>query len=153
MLIAWINDDGQLNYTDNMNVVPELYRDRVVVFENLTLDDGEWLVIDGSQIRYIADEAERVKLKKQDLLLRIELALRHFLSQTDHFVIECVERGLNLSEVYPEVFAQRNMFRQRANDLKQLLNQLTNLEQIEEAEKQVQAFVADCYREGVPKRV
>lgn len=143
MLIAWINEDGFLNYTDRMEVVPEDYRDKVTVFENLVLEDAQWLKVENGEIRFVADENERVEMKKGWLIDHIKNTIWNMLLRTDWVIVKCIELGLDPKQAYPDVVARRSFLRQKCDELEAQIREASSLSDLDKIEDAIRNLTSD----------
>lgn len=145
MLIAWINDNKQLNFTDSLDRLPIEYRSRCKIFENLTLEDAEFLYIDKGDIKFAETEEEKVKILKQRKLEELKFHLSNALKKTDWIIIKCIDLGLDIKETYPEIKKQRDQIRELGNILEELINKATTLDELNKISFDELKIETKCY--------
>ena len=80
-------------------------------------------VIDRKGVEAVAEHDEEEEIYRYTLYTEEELAqreissLRQYLSETDWTVIKCMETGVSLSSLYPEISEKRTAARNRINEL------------------------------------
>lgn len=57
-------------------------------------------------------------------LISEQIELKAYLSRTDYMVVKCSERGLLMSEEYPEDYAKRQEARDRINEISEILGRI-----------------------------
>lgn len=115
MLFAWISEDESVCATDELELVPPEYRERVVTFPQLELRNATKLVVrNGSIGLKSAEEEKQEKVEAALRQLRLERNIR--LQQADWVFIRAMERG---EPVPPEWRA----YRQALRDLPQTLTE------------------------------
>ena len=80
-------------------------------------------VIDRAGVEAVPEHDEEEEIYRYTLYTEEELArreissLRQYLSETDWTVIKCMETGVSLSSLYPEISEKRTAARTRINEL------------------------------------
>ena len=80
-------------------------------------------VIDRAGVEAVPEHDEEEEIYRYTLYTEEELArreissLRQYLSETDWTVIKCMETGVSLSSLYPEISQKRTAARNRINEL------------------------------------
>lgn len=63
-------------------------------------------------------------LEYERSLISEQMELKAYLARTDYMVVKCSERGLLMSEEYPQDYAKRQEARDRINEIKEILGRI-----------------------------
>ncbi|MEM1672468.1 MAG: hypothetical protein QXT86_10515 [Archaeoglobaceae archaeon] len=137
MLYAWINENGILCSTFDLEFVPEKYRNNVVVFENLSIHDFDKLYIDENGEIKVKSEEQILSERKQRLMESLKQKVFSMLSQTDWVLIKCSELGVNPNDSYFDVMFQRKRIRQLNDELEEKIKEAKTLQELEEIEREI----------------
>lgn len=139
MLYAWIDNNGTLCTTFELNSVPEQYQNRMVVFENLGINDCDKLTVTNGIIRRKTD-AELLQEKRQQLLNELNAYTASLLQPTDWVVIKLnslVFEGKGEEEIqaerqrYTSIFLERASIRSKHLSVENAIMQATTIEELE----------------------
>ena len=129
MLYAWIDRDGTLCTTYDINSIPEEYKGSYKTFEDLQIHDFDKLFVEEGEIKVkpyekLLEEARERKLKEyKDFMW-------NRLSETDWIIIKANELGITLEEVDEELANKRKRIRQAGQKIKEAIMNASTLEEI-----------------------
>lgn len=137
MLYAWINENKILCTTFDLNFVPEKYKNKVVVFEDLDVHDYDKLYVDeNGQIKKKTNEMLIAEMKEK-LLNELKNKIYTLLQSTDWVVIKCVELGKDIKKEYPEIAQKRQQIREINEKLEKQINSATTIEELEKIQQEI----------------
>lgn len=116
MLYAWINENGTLCTTFELQSVPEQFRDSVTVFENLDIQDYDRLYVEDGQIKEKTEDII-VQEMKEKLLSELNQYTAGLLQVTDWVVVKLnslILEGKSETEIQAEKSKYTDVFSQRA---------------------------------------
>ena len=123
---GYLTDDTLTTHVDYVAPVEEVGHYETIREYPNGGKDVKW-VIDVQGVKEVPehDEVEQIQVyipytaeELQKMADEEEIAeLKQYLSDTDYTVIKCMEQGLSMSDLYPEVLAKRVEARARINEL------------------------------------
>lgn len=139
MLYAWINENGILCTTFELQSVPKQFRNNITVFENLTIHDHDKLCIENGQIKE-KSESVIVQEMKENLLNELRHKVYNLLQPSDWVIIKCTELGIDMNVEYREIYHKRQAIRQANNTLESRINSATSIKELIEIQKDIEAL-------------
>ncbi len=139
MLYAWIDDNGMLCTTFELQSVPEQFRDNVTVFENLNIQDHDKLYVENGQIKE-KNESMIIQEMKEKLSMELKQKVYSLLQPTDWVVVKCVELGLDMGVAYPEIYQRRQVIRQANDALDSRINSATSINELMDIQKDIEVL-------------
>lgn len=138
MIYAWINKEGILCATCDLQYVPEEHKDSVFVFDS-DIREVNKLTVENGEIR-LKTEEEILNERKQQKTSELKNYVAEILSQTDWVVTKLQslkEEGWTEEEIeaekqrYATVFQQRRAIREWNLQMKQAIKEAKTLEELE----------------------
>ncbi|MEM4134319.1 MAG: hypothetical protein QXV73_03905 [Candidatus Micrarchaeia archaeon] len=139
MLYAWIDNNGTLCTTFELQSVPEQFRDSITIFEHLNIQDHDKLYVENGQIKE-KTEGMIVQEMKEKLLSELKQKVYNLLQPSDWVVVKCVELGLNMGNEYSEIKQKRQAIRQANDTLESRINSATSIKELIEIQKDIEAL-------------
>lgn len=131
MLYAWIDKNGTLCTTFELESVPSEYLDRVCIFENLSIHDHDKLYVEDGKIK-IKTEEMILQEKRQELLTQLKQTIYNLLLPTDWVIVKCTELGIQPSDSpYSSILEKRKKLRQLGDELEREIMQAKTLSELE----------------------
>ena len=120
--LGYLKNETITKHIPAVEVVEELFH-YVTVREYPNGGKDVERVIDRKGVEAVPEHDEEEEIYRYTLYTEEELArreissLRQYLSETDWTVIKCMETGVSLSSLYPEISEKRTAARNRINEL------------------------------------
>ena len=130
-LYAWIDENGVLCTTYDLEYVPEKYKNSCQIFEELSIHDHDKLYISEDGKIKIKTFEKILDEEKQKMLNDLKAYVRDLLSPTDWIYIKALELGRSATELYFDTVQKRLRIRAKNEELKNRIRNATSIEELE----------------------
>lgn len=142
-LYAYLNEEGVLCITFSEEFIPEEFKGKVKIFENLNIGEEYKIGVKDNEI-VLLDEKDIVEARKPELLQRLKERAQRVLSETDYIFIKALELKMSEEEIekkYWNILRAREAIREKIQNIKDKIKKATTEEELREIENEINIFL------------